>query len=117
MGAFTVEELAEHVSAIPQTPVGLATVYRAVKALADAGSLEKVGTRRGSDLYVWCMKEGHHHHVVCTSCGAVGDAPCPFGTGAEAPGGRGSNAGFKILTHEATFYGLCPRCARLENGD
>ena len=107
MGAFTIEELAARVRR-GQAPPGLATVYRAVRALVHAGSVERIGTRGSSDLYVWCEAQGHHHHVVCTGCGAVRDAACPL---AEQPYLALESAGYTLVAHEMTLYGLCPACS------
>jgi Fur family ferric uptake transcriptional regulator len=50
----------------------------------------------------------NHHHVVCTSCGAVEDVDCVVG---EAPClTPASAAGFVVHTAEVTFWGLCPSC-------
>jgi len=102
-GAFSADELLVAVRA--QTAgVGLATVYRALGAMEAAGFLEAVGSRGNATLYVHCAHEGHHHHVVCTGCGAVADAECSVSaTAAEA-------SGFAITGHDLTLYGLCPRC-------
>jgi len=113
MGAFTVEELAARLES-EQPATGLATVYRAVRALADAGSLQKIGKRGSSELYVWCVAEGHHHHLVCTECGAVEHAPCPLGETASAPA---DVAGYTVLGHDMTLWGLCPACSQREKGD
>ena len=86
--------------------IGLATVYRAVTAMEAAGFIQAVGTRAGATLYIHCGKSGHHHHVVCTGCGAVADAECSVSatsTGAD---------GFAITGHELTIYGLCPGCQK-----
>lgn len=107
-GAFTVEELAARVRAdLPGT--GLATVYRAVAALADAGMLARVGGRDGSALYVRCSSAGHHHHLVCTGCGRVARAECLLG---ETTVAAATEQGFTITGHEMTLWGLCASCAR-----
>lgn len=112
LGAFTVAELRERAAAdCPR--VGLATVYRAVIALESAGSVQRVGVRDGSELYVWCLDKAHHHHLVCVGCGTVGHAPCPFG---EA-GAPHAIDGFRVTKHEVTLYGVCPRCAEQGRGD
>lgn len=84
--------------------IGLATVYRAVAAMEAAGFIEAVGSRGAAALYVHCAAEGHHHHVVCTGCGAVADAECSVDASASCAGG------FAITGHALTLYGLCPRC-------
>ena len=110
MGSFTVEELAEHLSEDACT-VPLATIYRAIRAAAAAGSVQVVGKRAGSELYVWCARTDHHHHLVCTACGAVEHAPCPFEVASDAPM---DVAGFRVTRHDMTLYGLCPACVRAE---
>lgn len=105
-GAFTVEDL-ERTAASDGTPAGTATVYRAVAAMAASGFLEQVGERDGAALYARCEVRGHHHHLVCTSCGSVEHAPCPVGRDLiEHAGARG----FVITSHDVTIYGMCATC-------
>lgn len=105
-GAFTVDDVA---ATVRPAGVGTATVYRAVAAMCETGFLEQVGSRDGASLYVRCRSDGHHHHVVCTGCGAVADAPCAvegaFGATADA-------SGFELTGHALTLYGVCPECRR-----
>ena len=105
MGAFSAGDLiAEVRRAAPG--VGPATVYRALAAMEESGFIEKVGTRDGAALYARCRHEGHHHHVVCTSCGAVADATCPIDVGAMSVGD------FAISGHSLVLYGLCGGCRK-----
>ena len=106
-GAFTVEQLARAAAAI-LPGLGTATVYRAVTAMHATGFLERVGEREGSALYVRCKRGAHHHHLVCTGCGAVAQADCPLDEGALQSASR---AGYVVTSHEVTIYGLCPACA------
>jgi Fur family transcriptional regulator, ferric uptake regulator len=108
--AFTVDDLLE--AARQHSPgVGVATVYRAVAAMESAGALERVGSRNGSALYVRCTREGHHHHLICTSCGKVTHTACPL-LQAESDAAPGHD-GFIVTSHEITLYGLCRECAAL----
>lgn len=51
----------------------------------------------------------NHHHVVCTSCGAIADVDCVTG---HAPCLHPSDtAGFRVDAAEITFWGLCPECS------
>ncbi|HEY5506208.1 MAG TPA: transcriptional repressor [Coriobacteriia bacterium] len=106
--AFTAEALAGRLrTASPG--ISTATVYRSISAMAAAGFLAPVGERDGAVLYTQCGEGGHHHHVVCTACGAIAHAPCPVdeaGLAASAP------EGFVVTSHEVRLYGLCARCAR-----
>ncbi|MBW6467691.1 MAG: transcriptional repressor [Coriobacteriia bacterium] len=106
MRAFTVDDLIA--AARAHSPgIGVATVYRAVASMEDAGALERVGSRDGSALYVRCSVEEHHHHLVCTACGAVAHTPCPLG----APASDAAHEGFVVTSHQVTLYGLCAACA------
>ena len=47
---------------------GLATVYRTLQAMAEAGEVDPVRTADYETLYCTCGRR-HHHHVVCRGCG------------------------------------------------
>jgi Fur family transcriptional regulator, ferric uptake regulator len=105
-GAFSIDALAIRVRR-EDPAVATATVYRAVAAMVATGFLEQVGEREGTALYARCEAGGHHHHLVCTGCGAVSHAPCPVDRRiVEHAGARG----FVITGHEVSIYGLCARC-------
>jgi Fur family ferric uptake transcriptional regulator len=105
--AFTVDDLAVAARGIDAS-VGLATVYRAVSAMEESGWLERVGERAGSALYARCVASGHHHHLICTTCGRMERAECPLGSVAlNSP----TAGGFVVTNHQVTLYGLCPDCA------
>lgn len=104
--AFTIDRLADRVR--DELPgVGTATVYRAVAAMLEAGRLERVGEHDGAALYARCDHDGHHHHLVCTSCGSTTAAPCPVGDGTRA---AARAAGFDLTHHSVELYGLCAEC-------
>ena len=51
----------------------------------------------------------NHHHVVCRSCGAIGDVDCATG---EAPCLTASDDhGFSIDEAEVVYWGRCPSCS------
>jgi Fur family ferric uptake transcriptional regulator len=105
-GAFTVDELAaEARSRYPG--VGLATVYRAVAAMAEAGWLQRVGARNTAALWARCDSDEHHHHLVCTGCGTVMHVPCTI---AEQTERLAAEEGFVVTAHEVRMYGTCARC-------
>lgn len=106
--AFTAEDLHAAVADAGGSGIGVATVYRAVSAMADAGSLAPVGSRDGSTLYALCRGGEHHHHLVCTGCGAVAGIECPLGGEVER---SAAAAGYTVTEHEITLYGLCAGCA------
>ncbi|HET6873785.1 MAG TPA: hypothetical protein VFH70_03350, partial [Acidimicrobiales bacterium] len=48
-----------------------------------------------------------HHHLVCTSCGAVRDLMADFGDLAVP---HGQEQGFQVGEAEVVFRGRCPEC-------
>ena len=87
--------------------LGIATVYRNLKALVDEGWLKPVELPGQSPRYERA-NIGHHHHFHCRSCGKVFDiAGCPGELKRLVP------AGFKVEDHEFVLYGKCPGCARV----
>src|SRR5690554_1048407 len=50
--------------------VGLATVYRALQAMAESGEVDVIRTPEGEAAYRRCST-GHHHHLVCRRCAAT----------------------------------------------
>ena len=62
---FTAEDLATELGG-----VGRATVYRTLKLLVEADVICKLALPDGTPMYSTSRVE-HHHHSVCTSCGAV----------------------------------------------
>lgn len=105
-GAFTAEDLHRSVSRRAEG-VGLATVYRALAAMQDAGTIAAVGERDGSALLARCGRNDHHHHLVCTTCGSVVGVECPLGHAALEAATR---EGHLVTRHEITLYGLCAGC-------
>jgi Fur family ferric uptake transcriptional regulator len=110
-GAFTVDDLAVAVRG-RDSSLGIATVYRAVSAMAESGWLERVGERAGSALYARCPAGGHHHHLICTGCGRLEPAECPLDSVTAA---AETQSGFVVTGHDVTLYGLCPDCALQES--
>ena len=102
--AFSADDIATEVRrGSPST--GLATVYRAVAVMQSTGFIEAVGERGGAILYARCGRQGHHHHLVCTSCSAVEDIECPIWID-----GRTDSNSFRVTGHSLVLQGLCPRC-------
>jgi Fur family ferric uptake transcriptional regulator len=88
---------------------GLATVYRTLRALADAGTAETFAGGEGEVAYKLCVVD-HHHHLICDRCGQVETIPsCEVEEWASAVGRR---RGFAVSSHRADVYGLCASCRR-----
>jgi len=87
--------------------VSTQAVYDVLGALSRAGLARRIEPA-GSPARFEARVGDNHHHIVCRSCGVVGDVDCAVG---EAPCLEPSNAhGFEVDEAEVTFWGLCPTC-------
>lgn len=85
--------------------LGIATVYRTVKALVAEGWLVAVELPGEPPRYERAGKQ-HHHHFVCRSCDRVFEVHgCPGDLSAGVP------SGFRLQAHEVVLYGVCAACA------
>ena len=99
--AFTAEELWSDARA--SAPVSLATVYRTLALLEREEKVRRLDRGR----FIAC-EPGHHHHLVCISCGSVEETElCAAPAVAEVR----KRHGFVVQRHDADFYGVCERCA------
>jgi Fur family transcriptional regulator, ferric uptake regulator len=104
-GSFTVVEVYDRARK-REPSLGLATVYRTVELLRSTGSIRPLaGAGEGS--YVRCHP-GHHHHLVCLSCGTVEETEL---CGAPSAAVLARKHGFTPESHELDVYGTCRRCA------
>jgi Fur family transcriptional regulator, ferric uptake regulator len=88
--------------------VGLTTVYRTLLALADAGEVDVMRTEGGENLYRRCS-DGHHHHLVCRSCGRTVEVLGPaVETWAEKVAAQ---HGYRDVSHTLEIFGTCSACA------
>lgn len=89
--------------------LGLTTVYRTLQSLADSGDVDVMRPPSGEFLYRRCG-EGHHHHLVCRSCGATVEVDGPaVERWAEKVA---TENGFSDVSHTLEIFGTCPACSR-----
>ncbi len=75
------------------------TAARLIRRIQPSGSVARYETRVGDN----------HHHVVCRSCGAIGDVDCAFGgVPCLTPN---DDRGFVVDEAEVIYWGYCPDCA------
>ena len=84
--------------------LGIATVYRTLKALVEEGALAQVELPGEPPRYEATGKR-HHHHFHCRACDRVYELEgCPDGLRSLTP------AGFFLESHEVVLYGRCAAC-------
>ncbi len=89
--------------------VGLTTVYRTLQSLADAGEIDVMRPPGGEHLYRRCS-EGHHHHLVCRSCGSTVEVEGPA---VEHWADRvAEKHGFTDVSHTLEIFGTCQGCCK-----
>jgi Fur family transcriptional regulator, ferric uptake regulator len=99
--AFSAEELWTAARA-DGSSVSLATVYRTLALLESEERVRRLDRGR----FIAC-EPGHHHHLVCVSCGAVEETElCAAPPVTEVR----RRHGFVVQHHEADLYGVCGKC-------
>jgi Fur family ferric uptake transcriptional regulator len=102
----TAQELHERLRARGER-LGLATVYRTLGLLADEGVIDALSHHPGELCYRWCG-EGHHHHLVCSSCHQVVELEdCELEPWLERIAGEHD---FVTTGHRLEVSGLCAGC-------
>jgi Fur family ferric uptake transcriptional regulator len=86
--------------------LGIATVYRTLKALGVEGEVTAVEIPGEPPRYEAAGK-GHHHHFLCERCGKAYElGGCLGGLNGLLP------RGFKMSGHELLLHGRCAACSR-----
>ncbi len=89
------------------SPIGLATVYRALADLAVNGDADSITSTDGQLLYRACGTS-HHHHLICRECGKTVEIDADSVEGwAEKVAGQ---HGFRNSSHTVEIFGLCSDC-------
>ncbi|MEI8082942.1 MAG: Fur family transcriptional regulator [Actinomycetes bacterium] len=87
--------------------VGLTTVYRTLQALSAEGQVDVIVGDDGEARYRNCS-EGHHHHLVCRSCGSTVEVQGPT---VERWANRiAAQHGYSQPDHTIEITGICPTC-------
>lgn len=87
--------------------LGERTAERTVAMLVQSGAVDAIARPGGDVVYRLCGPT-HHHHLVCTSCGAVAElAECDVAAWAAEQAAR---QGFQVEGHDVTVHGVCAAC-------
>jgi Fur family ferric uptake transcriptional regulator len=89
--------------------VGIASIYRILELLTAEGAVQRIDLGSGTARYEPILPGGHHHHLVCDSCGKV-----------EAFEDRAlehaltrveERSGYAVAGHDVVLHGECGDCA------
>jgi Fur family transcriptional regulator, ferric uptake regulator len=105
-GHVSADELADLVR-VDVPGVGRMTVYRTLDLLHELELVRPVYQGTGAAHYV-LMEDGHHHHLVCSTCDRVIEFDDCVLEEVEKIVGQRFN--FEVKGHLLEFYGRCQEC-------
>lgn len=103
---LTMPEILTSSPGLPQS-----SAYRNLSVLVEAGVARRVN---GTDDH-WRFElaedlAGHHHHIVCSSCGKVADIVPSHRLERALDEAARSATGFEVTEHRFDLVGLCADC-------
>jgi Fur family transcriptional regulator, ferric uptake regulator len=88
--------------------IGLTSVYRILKRLADDHIAETERAEDGETLYRLRTAADHRHYLLCRQCGrAIGFIPATL---EQHTSRLAEQHHFTEITHHIDLYGTCPLC-------
>lgn len=99
----TAQELHDELRAGSES-VGIATVYRTLQLMLEAGEIDTIRMADGQSAYRSCSRR-HHHHLICRDCGRTVEIEAPNLERWAADVARKN--GFTDIDHELELFGRC----------
>jgi len=90
--------------------IGYATVYRTLKLLASAGIADERRFEDGFTRYEYRSSNGHHDHLICTTCGKIIEFENERIEQLQQDVARKNR--FQVQSHKLELYGLCNECQK-----
>lgn len=105
----TVVELLDELAGMPQS-----SLYRNLSVLEEAGVVHRLVTADDTARYELAEDlTGHHHHLICETCGSVVDIDVPNALEdgvSELSDSVARAHGFRIHHHRLDLIGECAEC-------
>ncbi len=92
--------------------IGLATVYRTMEVICEAGLASKIGFGDGIKHYEHKYKHQHHHHLICLKCGKVIEVTS--NRLEETQRQLAKKHDFTITRTTMRLFGICKTCKQKE---
>ncbi len=106
---LSIREILKGAPELPQS-----SAYRNLTALIEIGVVRRVSGSDDHGRFELAEElSGHHHHLVCATCGKVEDVhPSPDLEHAlgEAARAVAEEQGYEVSEHRLDLLGLCPLC-------
>jgi Fur family ferric uptake transcriptional regulator len=90
--------------------VGLASVYRALDALASLGLVHRIDVSGVACFEPAHPSGDHHHHAICDRCGKKDAFVDPELE--RLIHGLGQRLGYAVGAHDVVLHGACPDCVQ-----
>lgn len=90
------------------TTISLATIYRTIPLLEEAGLLKSFHAKGDQKVYECVFGVDHHDHIICVTCGHITEFVC-----SEIESYQNKVAkqhGYRLLDHRLELFGLCKTC-------
>jgi Fur family ferric uptake transcriptional regulator len=94
--------------------VGLATVYRTIRLMEEAGLAHARRFGSGAALYEVAAGRPHHDHLICQRCGRISEFHDPAIE--RLQDAVAAAHGFEVVEHRHELYGLCAACRGAAGG-
>ena len=110
---FTPENLYLHIKSIyPELNLGIATVYRTLNLLEDAGIVTSLSFGAQGKKYELANKP-HHDHMICKICGGITEFQNALIEQKQLDIAK--EHGFTLTGHLMQLYGICVECSKKGN--
>lgn len=93
----------------PELNIGIATIYRTLSLLEDAGLVTSISLDKQGKKYELADKE-HHDHMICIKCGKIIEFMDQEIE--ERQKKIAHKHQFKMTDHSMQIYGLCSKCQK-----
>ena len=92
--------------------IGLATVYRTMKVICDAGLARETDFGGGIRRFEHKYKHQHHDHLICLNCGSIIEVLNPEIEKLQE--NLAKKHRFKAVRHKMEIFGFCQNCKSKE---
>ncbi len=90
--------------------INLVTIYRTLESFEKAGILSRVDLHQDSVHYE--LRGHHHHHIVCTNCGRIGEFEACGVAEFVRDVLKHSSAFKRVDQHSLELFGICTACVK-----